>query len=183
MQLDDLLLDRVLGDQTVNGNGSRLADAVRAIGGLALDGRVPPRVEVNDVVGGSEIEPEAACLEAHQKERCLASLEGSDALTAGGLGRRAIEVEVAEATFVELFANELEKIDELTEHQRAVPVRGKLLGQLEEGLHFGALTARLRKDQPRVAAEAPQPRDLGEDLELVVAFAVHGAKFLVDLPA
>ena len=43
--------------------GLVLPDAVRAIGGLILDGGVPPRVEQEHVIGGGEVEAGAAGLE------------------------------------------------------------------------------------------------------------------------
>ena len=42
LQRQYLLLDRVLGDQAIGRDRACLADAVRAVDGLALDGRVPP---------------------------------------------------------------------------------------------------------------------------------------------
>ena len=47
----------------------RLADAERAIGGLVLDRRVPPAIEVDDVRRGGEVEPGAAGLEREHEER------------------------------------------------------------------------------------------------------------------
>ena len=42
MKFHDLLLDGVLGDQPVDGDGALLADAVGAVGGLVFHGGVPP---------------------------------------------------------------------------------------------------------------------------------------------
>ena len=44
-------------------DGVLLADAVGAVGGLGFGDRVPPRVVMDDGVGGGEIEPGAAGLE------------------------------------------------------------------------------------------------------------------------
>ena len=57
-----------LGHQPVDGHRPLLADAVGAVGGLVLDGGVPPGIHVDDVVGGGEVEPGAAGLEADQEE-------------------------------------------------------------------------------------------------------------------
>ena len=46
-----------------------LADPVGAVGGLLLDGGVPPAVEVDHVVGAGEVEPGAAGLERQQEDR------------------------------------------------------------------------------------------------------------------
>src|SRR2546423_2114424 len=49
---NDLLLDRVPRDQAVDRDRLGLADAMGAIARLVLDGRVPPGIEMEDVVGG-----------------------------------------------------------------------------------------------------------------------------------
>src|SRR5687768_1369521 len=64
LELEHLLLDRVLGDQAVGEHVLGLADAVGAVDRLGLDGRVPPRVEEEDVLGGGEVEAQPAGLEA-----------------------------------------------------------------------------------------------------------------------
>src|SRR5690606_41499011 len=50
-QLRDALLDGALGDDPVHLHRLGLADPVGAVGGLLLDGGVPPAVDVDDVVG------------------------------------------------------------------------------------------------------------------------------------
>src|SRR4051812_28544543 len=50
LELQDFFLHRVLGDQPVGKDAARLADAVGAVDGLRLDGRVPPRIEQVDVL-------------------------------------------------------------------------------------------------------------------------------------
>ena len=67
--LGDPVLDGALADQPVHLDGPGLADAVRAVGGLVLDGRVPPAVVVDDVVGAGEVEPGAGGLERQQEHR------------------------------------------------------------------------------------------------------------------
>ena len=73
----DLLLDRAGRDEPVGGHDLGLADAVGAIGGLLLDGRVPPRIEVDDGVGGGEVEARAAGLEADEEDRARSGRSGS----------------------------------------------------------------------------------------------------------
>ena len=86
VELDDFLLDRVGGDEAVDRDRAGLADAVGAVGGLVLHRRVPPGVHVDHVVGGGEVQAEAAGLEGDQEQVALAILEGVDPLLAG-LGR------------------------------------------------------------------------------------------------
>ena len=68
----DAVLDGALGDQPVHLHRPGLADAVRAVGGLRLDGRVPPAVVVHDVLGPGEVQPRARRLQRQQEDRDLA---------------------------------------------------------------------------------------------------------------
>ena len=68
VELDDLFFDRVLGDESIHGDGALLADAVGAVGRLRFHRGVPPRVEVNHVVGGGEVQAEAAGFEADEEQ-------------------------------------------------------------------------------------------------------------------
>ncbi len=52
---------------------ARLADAEGPVGRLVLHGRVPPAVEVEDVVGGRQVEARAARLERQQERRAAPS--------------------------------------------------------------------------------------------------------------
>ena len=56
--LVDALLERAGADELVHLHVARLADAEGAVGGLVLDGRVPPAVEVEDVVRAGQVEAE-----------------------------------------------------------------------------------------------------------------------------
>src|SRR3990167_4980453 len=67
LQGDDFLFDGAFGDELVHVDRTRLPDAMRAVYGLVLDARVPPRVEDNDCIGGGEIEPGSAGLETDEK--------------------------------------------------------------------------------------------------------------------
>ena len=58
-----LFLYGALADEVIDGDGTLLSYAVCTIGGLCLDGGVPPWVHVDDVVGMSEVQAQSACLE------------------------------------------------------------------------------------------------------------------------
>ena len=77
-------------DQPVGEHLARLADAVRAVDRLRLDGRVPPRVEQEHVVGRGQVQAEAAGLEADQEQPAVGIvLEPLDASPRGrASGRR-----------------------------------------------------------------------------------------------
>ena len=74
LQLQHLLLDRVARDEPVGEDRSRLPDAVRAVDRLGLDGRVPPRIEQEHVLGRGQVEAEAAGLQADEEERTVGSV-------------------------------------------------------------------------------------------------------------
>ncbi len=69
LQGQDFLFHRVACDKFVDEDGFILPDAVRAVAGLLLDGGIPPGVEVDDVIGGGEIQPQPAGLETDKEER------------------------------------------------------------------------------------------------------------------
>ena len=94
LELEDLLLDGVAADQAVGEDVLGLADPVRAVDGLGLDGGVPPGVEQVDVFGGGQVQAEAAGLEADQEDAGLGVvLEPLDPL--GAVAGPAVEVLVA----------------------------------------------------------------------------------------
>ena len=71
----DALLDGALRDQAEDQDALLLADAVRAVGGLALDRRVPPRVVVDHRVGRGEVEPVPPALRLMRRSGTSARLE------------------------------------------------------------------------------------------------------------
>lgn len=64
----DALLEGAFADEVVGDNGTRLANAVGAVGGLVLDGGVPPAVVVDDVGGLGEGEAEGAGAKGEDEE-------------------------------------------------------------------------------------------------------------------
>ena len=64
----DAFLEGAFADEVVGDDGADLADAVGAVGGLVLDGGVPPAVVVDDVRGLGEGEAEGAGAEGENEE-------------------------------------------------------------------------------------------------------------------
>ena len=52
------LLHRLCCDQVIHEYGAVLSQAMGSIGGLVFDGRIPPGIEEEDMIGGSEVEAE-----------------------------------------------------------------------------------------------------------------------------
>src|SRR5438552_1018434 len=106
-----------------------LADAVRAIRGLVLHRRVPPRVEMDDRVRASECEANTAGFEADEKHGDFrVALEFFDDRAA--IRRRAIEVAELNVLRRELVLEQPEHGRELAEDQHAVTAVHGLLQQL-----------------------------------------------------
>src|SRR5436309_4774934 len=64
----DAAFDGAGGDEASDDDGFLLADAVGAVDGLILDSRVPPAIEEEDVVGGLQIQADAAGAVAHKQD-------------------------------------------------------------------------------------------------------------------
>ena len=69
LQLQDFFFDGVARDEFVGGDDAGLADAMGAVGGLGFGGGIPPGIEVDDGVGGGEIQADAAGFEADEEDR------------------------------------------------------------------------------------------------------------------
>src|SRR5581483_47710 len=99
----DALLERSRADELVHLDVLGLSDAKRAIRGLVFDRRVPPAIEMKDVVGACEVEAEAAGFEGEYEERrSVVSLKPLDHLVARTLGNAAVQKQhLAPETFRE----------------------------------------------------------------------------------
>ena len=108
LEFEDLLLDGVAADQAVGEDPLGLADPVRAVDGLGLDGGVPPGVEQVDVAGRRQVQAEAAGLQADQEDGDRrVGLEPLDPL--GAVAGPAVEVFVGDPLGVEPVADQGEE--------------------------------------------------------------------------
>ena len=165
MQLDDLLFDRSFSDKPVDGDGILLSDAVGAVGSLLLYGRVPPRVEMDDIIGRREVQAQSSSLQTDEEERHVAGLKPFDELCAL-LGRRSpVEVEIVDPFLVERFADEREMRGKLAEDQGTVVIVMERIDHLQERSLFGRRDLQFLVDELRVAGRLTQPRELGERLQ------------------
>ena len=78
------------------------ADAMGAIADLVFYGRIPPRIEVNDVVGPSEIETNTTCSQADEEDIAVARLKLGDCRFALCLRRLPVEVRVRNPIALEI---------------------------------------------------------------------------------
>ena len=56
VEAQDFLLNGVARNQVIDGHVLVLSDAVGTVGGLLLDGGIPSRIQVDDVVGVGQVE-------------------------------------------------------------------------------------------------------------------------------
>lgn len=117
LEVEDFLFDGLPGDEFIDEDGVFLSDAVGAIGGLAFEGRIPPWVEVDDGIGGGEVEAGAAGAEGDEEDGDSSGLEGiADGFAVAGL---AGESGVGDIGFVEFGGDELEHLGELGKDENA----------------------------------------------------------------
>ena len=122
MQIENALLDGVDDDEPIDRHRPALTNAVGAVGGLVLDRRVPPRVEVDDVVCSRQIKACATRLETNQEKIPAPTLERRHALRTLLGGYRAINVLIAYAMLIQRLADFRQMAGELAEHQGLVAV-------------------------------------------------------------
>ena len=78
-----------------------LPQAMRSVGGLIFNSRIPPRVHVNDIIRGCQVQSNASGSKANQEYIAFAGLKSGDALVARTCRGAAIEVLVRDALAVQ----------------------------------------------------------------------------------
>ena len=165
MELDDLLLDGSLSDETVDRDRILLSDAVGTVRGLLLDSRVPPRIEMDNIVGSGEVQSQSARFQTDEEERHVARLELTNQFVALFGRRGAVEIEIFDATLVERLTDECQMRRELTEDQRTVVVVMERVDHLQEYSLLGRRDAQFLVDELGVAGRLTQSGELSERLQ------------------
>lgn len=102
LELKNAFFDGVLDDETSNSHRSGLSDAVHAVNGLCFNGRRPPRVEDEDVVGLSQIESKSTSLHGDEEDAGLGvGLEVLDGDLTLSLSHGTIEAHKSKIVFLE----------------------------------------------------------------------------------
>src|SRR5665213_1637451 len=109
-----------------------LANPMRPVGSLVLDGRVPPAVVVHDVRGPRQVEPDTTDLQRQQQHRRFAGLERLDHVCASLRTDLAVEEESRHAEVLEPGLHEGEALDELAEDQDGLALGHDDVDQLLE---------------------------------------------------
>ena len=117
-----------MADQSISEDLFRLADPVGAVDGLRFDGRIPPRVQQEDVAGRRQVEAEAAGLETDEEQIAGAvGLETLDNLAT--LLGFAVEVGIRYSQIVEMPPDIREELGELGKDKDLVAFLEDLRGQ------------------------------------------------------
>mmetsp|Transcript_24257 Transcript_24257/g.71712 ORF Transcript_24257/g.71712 Transcript_24257/m.71712 type:complete len:740 (-) Transcript_24257:1603-3822(-) len=152
--LDNLLLDRVLGDEAEDLDLLLLPDPVRAVHRLQVGLRVPVAVEEDDCVGRLEVEPEPARARREHKDEVVRArrVELAEQLAAILALGAAVEAEVLVVAQVEVELEQVHQLHHLREDEHAVAERLQLWQDAVEELEL----ARAAPEQVRVVAELPE---------------------------
>lgn len=67
MQTQNLLFDCPLCNEVIYSYILFLSYAISSVGSLLFDGRIPPWVQMDDIVGASQIQPQSAGFETDEK--------------------------------------------------------------------------------------------------------------------
>src|SRR6267142_4682892 len=129
------LLDRTGRHQAVDKNRLVLADAMRTINRLLLDSRIPPGIENNYRVGGGQVQPDPAGLQADQENLAGAVLKAFDRALAilGHSGQHAI----ANALRIEANPDQVDHGGELREHDDLSAFTQQLQHHFHQPLELG----------------------------------------------
>ena len=168
LELLNLGFDTVVDDEFIDEDGLSLTDAVATVGGLAFDGGVPPRVVVDDAVGGGEVEAGAAGAQADEEQRAGTGLELLHEL--GAVGGGASEQEEVVALGGEFATNEIEHAGKLREDEGAAAPGAEIGHEFHQGGELSGVVqavghVAIRVEQAGIAADLAEPQETGEDLQ------------------
>src|SRR5437763_17020882 len=109
---------------------------MRAVGGLRFDRWIPPRIEMNDGIGGGKIQADAACFQTDQEDgnRGIALEAIHDFLTLFG---GTIEIAEWNIELLQAFTDEVQHRDELAKHENAMFAIDRFLEQLVQQVELG----------------------------------------------
>ena len=156
LQGEHALLDAAGDDQVVDEDRLGLADAVGAVGGLGLGGRVPPGVVVDDGVGAGQVEAGAARLEADQEDVAAAGWKASTGCwrLLRGAGQHRRRGMPASPQALAISASMLANCENTSTRR---PGRALLREQLEQQVVLGRLAARRAPPRPAAGADRSRP--------------------------
>ena len=122
LQLQDLLFNSIAGDELVGENFPLLTNAVSTVDGLCFHCGVPPGIEDEDVVGFREVETQTAGLDGDQENfQVWILIEFLHLVLPVVAGT--VEVGKWNLLLVQKLFDNIQVLDELTEHKKLVTLR------------------------------------------------------------
>ncbi len=138
--LEDVLLDRLLTDESVDVDVARLADTMAPILCLGIHRRVPIRVVKDDRVGASQVNADAAgTRRQNEAEDAPVGVEALHEHLTLVDSRRAVQSQVDVAVVIEESLEHVEHASHLGEDEHAVLVALELAQELFQCLQFAAV--------------------------------------------
>ena len=135
LQIGDFLFDRAATDESIREDLLCLPDAVCPVDSLRLDGRIPPGVEQENILGSSQVKAEAARLQTDQEVWTFrVIMEPVNVLFA--VSSLTIEIFVSDAFLVESLSDDCQQTGELREDQCLVALADQFLNMREQNVHL-----------------------------------------------
>ena len=142
---------------------------MRTVGRLVLRCGIPPRVGMHNHAGTGQVETRIAGLERNEEHRGVVLVELVDQLKPLLLRGSAGDHVIVDAVLVQPLADQMQITGELRENQH-LPTRITAgFHQLLDGVKLGGFLPGVLVYQPRIAANLPQPGQLGKRLDFLGA--------------
>ena len=138
----DALFDGAFADKLVDHDVFVLSDAKSTVSGLVFDGRIPPSIEMDDMVGGGEVKSSAAGFDGENHEgRAVVGLESIDqALALFADANAAVQMKAGLAKDGgQVFGDGCDGFLILSKDKQAAIGVGDLLSEFAEHLDFAAV--------------------------------------------
>lgn len=114
MQSQNLLFYRTGRNESIDRYRALLTNAVGAVAGLVFDGRIPPRIQMNHIVGSGEVEAQSSGFQTDEKQRLRARLKLTNQSVALYGAGAAVQIEIVDAQAVEFLTDECQMAGKLT---------------------------------------------------------------------
>ncbi len=140
LEFQDFLLDGISDDELLDEDGFRLTHTVCSIGCLIFDGRIPPGIHMDHIVGSGEIESHTSCLQTDEKYGYASRIKMFDEPLAFLAFRLTIEIVIGNLFLIQDSSDMREKSRELTEDEERMSRYEHLLDILFDILELHRLS-------------------------------------------
>ncbi len=103
MQSDYFFFDGVFTDQPIDSHRPGLTNSMSPVGGLVFNGRIPPGVHMQDIIGSSEVQSQTARFEADQEQIAFTRLKPLNPVFPVFVGCSAVQVLIVNSLLIQMF--------------------------------------------------------------------------------